>query len=126
MKNKLGLMLLVNLYSLTAWSALPDLTVVNTSDRAGALFIGNHSCEETSSCAIKPGTSVRISEEQLKTVCADKPDHCYLTFSVSGINAAIATGDFSLNEGVRYIAQSRWIEYTARYLTNTVVEIYKK
>lgn len=33
MKNKLGLMLLVNLYSLTAWSALPDLTVVNTSER---------------------------------------------------------------------------------------------
>lgn len=128
MKNKLGLALLVNLYSMVAWSSFapPDLTVVNTSDRAGAVFIANHSCEETSSCVIKPNSSVHLDADILQAVCADTPERCTLTFSISEINTAIATGEFSLKEGIRYIASSRWLEYTARDLTNTVVEIYKK
>jgi hypothetical protein len=125
MFNKSGLFLLVSFYSLTVWSA-PDLTIINTSDKSGAVFVGNRSCEDTFSCVIYPKSSVRINDEVLKDVCAETPENCSLVFSVSGINAAIASGQFSLTEGVRYIARSRWIEYTARDLTDTVVEIYKK
>ncbi|ABQ56613.1 TPA: hypothetical protein JBE46_12145 [Legionella pneumophila subsp. pneumophila] len=124
-KNRILLASLFSLGSLNAFAA-QDLTVVNTSDDLGYVTIGSYSCELTSSCAIPPDNSIRINSDIVEAACANTPADCEIVFGVDSIKARIATGSFSLNEGIQYIAQSRWLNYSAKRLSKTVAEIYKR
>ncbi len=128
MRKKIGLFFLANICSLTAWNAYSaeDMTIVNTSDRMAVVIVGHRSCEETSSCTITPGKSIHIPSELLQKMCADNPTNCDVTFAVEGIQATIATCKYNVEEGIQYIARSRWLEYTARDLSHTVVEVFKR
>lgn len=128
MRKKIGLFFLANICSLTALNAYSaeDMTIVNTSDRMAVVSVGHHSCEETSSCTITPGKSIYIRSEQLQKICADTPTNCDVTFAVEGIQTTIATCKYNIEEGIQYISRSRWLEYTARDLSHTVVEVFKR
>ncbi|CEG56532.1 hypothetical protein [Legionella fallonii] len=128
MRKKIRLFFLANICSLAAWNAYSavDMTIVNTSDRAAEVAIGHHLCEETSTCNITPGKSIYITPELLQKMCSDTPTNCDITFGVEGIQTTIATCKYNIQEGIQYLARSRWLEYTARDLSHTVVEVFKR
>ncbi|KTC81004.1 hypothetical protein [Legionella cherrii] len=109
------------------WSAqaAQDLMIINSSDQIAEARVFNYDCLDTDSCSIAPGTSISISQATMNSLCIESPEKCEIKLGVAPIIAAIGVGVYHTEQGLLYVAGSRWTGYSARQLASNVIEIYK-
>lgn len=127
MKPRLSKLVVIVCCVLSAWNANAalDITIVNTSNRIGSASVNGYDCDLSDTCFICPNTSVHISSETLAKLCGDQVEECKAELNVASVHSAIGIVAYRGEDGILYVAGSKWKGYSARMLANDVAEIYQ-